>query len=123
MGWRDNSMQNFIKSFLYAFEGIIHAVKTERNFKFHLIAAVIVITTGLLSDLTYTEWFIILVLIGGVLSLELLNSAIERVVNLVTMERMPLAKQAKDLAAGAVLIFAIMSAIIGLLIFIPKWII
>jgi undecaprenol kinase len=123
MGWRDNSMQNFIKSFRYAFEGIIHAVKTERNFKFHLIAAVIVITTGLLSDLTYTEWFIILVLIGGVLSLELLNSAIERVVNLVTMERMPLAKQAKDLAAGAVLIFAIMSAIIGLLIFIPKWII
>jgi undecaprenol kinase len=122
MGWRDNSMQNFIKSFRYAFEGIIHAVKTERNFKFHLIAAVIVITTGLLSDLTYTEWFIILVLIGGVLSLELLNSAIERVVNLVTMERMPLAKQAKDLAAGAVLIFAIMSAIIGLLIFIPKWI-
>jgi undecaprenol kinase len=123
MGWRDNYMQNFIKTFLYAFEWIIHAVKTERNFKFHLIAAVIVITTGLLSDLTYTEWFIILVLIGGVLSLELLNSAIERVVNLVTMERMPLAKQAKDLAAGAVLIFAIMSAIIGLLIFIPKWII
>lgn len=115
-------MQNFIKSFRYAFEGIIHAVKTERNFKFHLIATVIVITTGLLSDLTSTEWFIILVLIGGVLSLELLNSAIERVVNLVTMERMPLAKQAKDLAAGAVLIFAIMSAIIGLLIFIPKWI-
>jgi undecaprenol kinase len=123
MGWRDSRMQNFIKSFRYAFEGIIHAVKTERNFKFHLIATVIVITTGLLSDLTYTEWFIILVLIGGVLSLELLNSAIERVVNLVTMERMPLAKQAKDLAAGAVLIFAIMSAIIGLLIFIPKWII
>jgi undecaprenol kinase len=122
MGWRDSRMQNFIKSFRYAFEGIIHAVKTERNFKFHLIATVIVITTGLLSDLTYTEWFIILVLIGGVLSLELLNSAIERVVNLVTMERMPLAKQAKDLAAGAVLIFAIMSAIIGLLIFIPKWI-
>jgi undecaprenol kinase len=123
MGWRDSRMQNFMKSFRYAFEGIIHAVKTERNFKFHLIAAVIVITTGLLSDLTYTEWFIVLVLIGGVLSLELLNSAIERVVNLVTMERMPLAKQAKDLAAGAVLIFAIMSAIIGLLIFIPKWII
>lgn len=115
-------MKNFIKSFRYAFEGIFHAVKTERNFKFHLIAAVIVISSGLCSDLSFTEWVIILVLIGGVLALELLNSAIERVVNLVTMERLPLAKQAKDLAAGAVLIFAIMSAIIGLLIFIPKWI-
>jgi undecaprenol kinase len=122
MVWRDSDMQNFINSFRYAFEGIFHAVKSERNFKFHLIAAIIVITSGLLSDLTYTEWFIILVLIGGVLALELLNTAIERVVNLVTMERLPLAKEAKDLAAGAVLIFAIVSAIIGLLIFIPKWI-
>ncbi|WP_249336596.1 diacylglycerol kinase family protein [Sporosarcina sp. Marseille-Q4063] len=115
-------MQNFIKAFRYAFEGILHAVKTERNFKFHLIAAGIVILSGLLTGLADFEWYIILVLIGGVLSLELLNSAIERVVNLVTMERLPLAKQAKDLAAGAVLIFAIFSAVIGLLIFIPKWI-
>ncbi|QUW22220.1 diacylglycerol kinase family protein [Sporosarcina sp. Marseille-Q4063] len=122
MGWRDSHMQNFIKAFRYAFEGILHAVKTERNFKFHLIAAGIVILSGLLTGLADFEWYIILVLIGGVLSLELLNSAIERVVNLVTMERLPLAKQAKDLAAGAVLIFAIFSAVIGLLIFIPKWI-
>ncbi|WP_172369284.1 diacylglycerol kinase family protein [Sporosarcina jiandibaonis] len=115
-------MQKFIKSFGYAFEGILHAVKTERNFKFHVAAAVIVISSGLLTGLAYTEWYVILVLIGGVLALELLNSAIERVVNLVTMERLLLAKQAKDLAAGAVLIFAICSAVIGLLIFIPKWI-
>ena len=55
------------------------------------------------------------------LALELLNSAIERAVNLITLKRLPLAKQAKDLAAGAVLIFAITSAIIGLYIFVPKW--
>ena len=55
------------------------------------------------------------------LALELMNSAVERVVDLLTTERHPLAKQAKDLAAGAVLIYAIGSAIIGLILFIPKW--
>ena len=67
------------------------------------------------------EWFIVLILIGGMLSLELVNAAIERVVDLTTTEWHPLAKQAKDLSAGAVLIYAIVSALIGLLLFIPKW--
>lgn len=115
-------MRKFLKSFSFAFEGIIHAFKTERNFKFHLIAAVIVISTGIITGLTLTEWFIVLILIGGMLALELLNSAVERIIDLVTSDRLPLAKQAKDLAAGAVLIYAIVSAVIGLLIFIPKWI-
>lgn len=115
-------MQKFIKSFHYAFEGILHAIKTERNFKIHLIAAVIVIFSGLVTGLEIVEWYVIMILIGGMLALELLNSAIERAINLVTLERFPLAKQAKDLAAGAVLIFAITSAIIGLFIFVPKWI-
>ena len=114
-------MKKFFKSFSYAFEGILHAIKTERNFKFHLIAAVIVISSGLVTGLELVEWYVILILIGGMLSLELLNSAIERTVNLITLKRLPLAKQAKDLAAGAVLIFAITSAIIGLYIFVPKW--
>lgn len=114
-------MKKLIKSFRFAFEGIFHAIITERNFKLHLIATVIVFISGLLTGLTHIEWYIILVLIGGMLALELLNSAIERVVDLVTLDRLALAKQAKDLAAGAVLIFAIISAIIGLLIFIPKW--
>ena len=115
-------MRNFIKSFRYAFEGILHAIKTERNFKLHLIATVIVITSGLVTGLEFVEWYIIIILIGGMLALELLNSAIERAVNLVTLERLPLAKHVKDLAAGAVLVFAITSAIIGLFIFLPKWI-
>lgn len=67
------------------------------------------------------EWFIVLILIGGMLSLELVNAAIERVVDLTTTEWHPLAKQAKDLSAGAVLIYAIVSALIGMLLFIPKW--
>ena len=115
-------MNRFFKSFRFAWEGIAHGRKTERNFKFHLVAMIVVIIAGLLTKLTATEWMIVAILIGGMLALELMNSAVERIVDLVTVERLPLAKQAKDLAAGAVLIYAMMSAAIGLLIFVPKWI-
>lgn len=114
-------MRTFFKAFGFAWEGIVHGFKSECNIKFHFAAAAIVIVTGLLTGLTLTEWFVVLILTGGVLSLEMMNSAIERVVDLVTTERHPFAKQAKDLAAGAVLIYALVSAIIGLLIFVPKW--
>ena len=70
-------------------------------------AAIIVVVAGVLTGLSMVEWFIVIILIGGMLALEMLNSAIERVVDLHTTEHHPLAKQAKDLAAGAVLIYAI----------------
>ncbi len=87
----------------------------------HMLAAVIVVLAGVLTGLGRMEWMLVIVLIGGMLALELVNSALERTVDLVTEERHPLAKQAKDMAAGAVLVFAVTSAIIGLLIFLPKW--
>lgn len=114
-------MGRFFKAFRYASEGIFHSLRTERNFKFHLVAAIVVISVGLLTDLTKIEWFVVILLIAGMLALELMNSAVERIVDLVTVEQHPLAKQAKDLAAGAVLIYALGSAIIGLIIFLPKW--
>ncbi len=87
----------------------------------HMLAAVIVVLAGVLTGIGRMEWMLVIVLIGGMLALELVNSALERTVDLVTEERHPLAKQAKDMAAGAVLVFAVTSAIIGLLIFLPKW--
>ena len=114
-------MLKFFKSFGYASEGISHAFKSERNFRVHIIAATIVVVASILTGLSMFEWLIILVLIGGMLALEMVNSAIERTVDAITVNRNPLAKQAKDLAAGAVFIFAITSAVIGLFIFIPKW--
>ncbi|MBE1553718.1 diacylglycerol kinase family protein [Sporosarcina limicola] len=114
-------MYTFFKAFSYAWSGIVHALKNERNFKFHLLATIIVVLAGLLTGLSSIEWFIIIILIGGMLSLEMMNSAVERVVDLTTTEQRPLAKQAKDLAAGAVLIYAIVSAVIGLILFVPKW--
>ena len=108
------------KSFSYAFEGIFTCIRKERNIKIHCVFMFLVIAAGFILRLSVTEWCICLVLFGLILSLELVNTAVESVVDLVTEERKPLAKIAKDTAAGAVLISAIMAAIIGCIIFIPK---
>ena len=108
------------KSFGYAFEGIFTCIRNERNMKIHCTAAVLVVIAGLILGLSVTEWCICLGLFGLVRALELVNTAVESVVDLVTEERKPLAKVAKDTAAGAVLIAAIMAAVIGLIIFVPR---
>ena len=108
------------KSFRYAFEGIFTCIRHERNMKIHCVMAVLVVIGGFVLHISQIEWFICLILFGLVMSLEMVNMAIEATVDLVTQERKPLAKKAKDVAAGAVLISAIMAAIIGCIIFIPK---
>lgn len=108
------------KSFGYAFEGIFTCVSKERNMKIHCTAAVFVVIAGLVLKISVPEWCLCLVLFGMVMALEMVNTSVEAVVDLVTEERKPLAKIAKDTAAGAVLIAAIMAAIIGVLIFVPK---
>ena len=78
------------------------------------------VIAGFVFHITPVEWCICLTLFGLVMALEMVNTAVEAVVDLVTEERHPLAKIAKDTAAGAVLIAAIMAAIVGLIIFVPK---
>lgn len=112
--------RKFIRSFGYAYCGIVTACK-EQNFKSHILSAVIVLIAGYFTGLSRIEWFIVLILIALIFALEMMNTAIERVVDLASPNIHPLAKQAKDIAAGAVLVFAVFSAIIGLLIFLPKW--
>jgi undecaprenol kinase len=101
MDWSAKA-KKVLKSFSYAFQGIIHALNKERNLKIHLSLTVLVVILGFLFSITKIEWLFILIAIGGVNTLELVNTAIERVVDLVTKEYQPLAKQAKDTAAGAV---------------------
>ena len=108
------------KSFGYAFEGIGTCIKKERNMKIHCVAAVLVVIAGVILKISLLEWCICLTLFGLIMALELVNTAVEAVVDLVTEERKPLAKIAKDTAAGAVLIAAIMAAIAGIIIFLPK---
>lgn len=112
--------KNLLKSFKYAFEGIITGIKEEKNMKIHITIMILVIIFGIILKIDKIEWIICIILFGFVISLELVNTAIENTVDLVTIEKMPKAKIAKDVAAGAVLIAAITSAIIGLIIFVPK---
>lgn len=108
------------KSFGYAFEGIFTGIKKERNMKIHCMAMVLVIIAGIILRLPAYKWCICLILFGLIMALELVNTAVEAVVDLVTEERKPLAKIAKDTAAGAVLIAAVMAAITGLILFVPE---
>lgn len=119
---RDKSMikmRKLIKSFTYAFEGIVHAFRREQNFQIHTLSSVMVILLGAFLEITKIDWIILFMLIGGMLCLELINTAIERVVDLVSPDFHPLAKAAKDTSAGAVFVFAITSIIVGLFIFCP----
>ena len=108
------------KSFGYAFAGIFACLKKERNIKIHLFMALMVTIFGFILKISLTEWCICLVLFGLIISLELVNTALEAVVDLVTSEKRPLAGYAKDTAAGAVLAASIFAAIIGVIIFVPK---
>lgn len=112
--------KKLINSFKYAIEGIISSFKTERNMKIHVLAMIVVIALGLFFKLNKVEWCFIIIAIASVISAELFNTAIETVVDMVSPERNPKAKLAKDIAAGAVLVVAIGAAIIGFIIFGPK---
>lgn len=106
--------------FKYAWNGIISVVRSERNFRIHLLATVLVITAGLVMQLSQVEWLFIVVAIGSVLVTECVNSAIEKMLDYLNPEIHPKAKVVKDLSAGAVLLCAIMATVIGLIVFIPK---
>ena len=108
------------KAFLHAFDGVKYVLLTEKNMVVHLVMAAIALLMSLVLRINTFEWIFILMAIFGVITLEFLNSAIERVVDLITNEYHPLAKQAKDIAAAAVLISSFLSVIIGCIIFIPK---
>jgi len=109
-------------SFKYAFEGIISTIKEERNMFIHFLISIIVVIAGFYVRLSLNEWLICLLLFALVFSLELINTAIENTVDLVTTKKNKKAKIAKDAAAGAVLIAAIFASIIGIIIFLPKFI-
>jgi diacylglycerol kinase (ATP) len=116
-------MRKRIRSFGYAGKGIRIGFGTETNMKIHFIIAVLVIIAGLYFSISAYEWIACLLCIGLVLGMEMLNTAIESVVDLASPKLHPLAAKAKDVAAGAVLICAIIAVIIGLIIFVPKvWI-
>jgi undecaprenol kinase len=115
----DSSSGTLLKSFHNAFAGLWHALKTQRNLRIHVTIAVLVVVLGLVLELSSGQWAIIALTMGFVFVSELFNTVVEATIDLVTEEYHPLAKQAKDVAAGAVLISAIVAVAVGILVFGP----
>lgn len=116
---------SFWRSLGQAYRGILYSWKTQRHFQFHIFAGSLVLALAWWCQLTRVEWILLVFTIGSVIAAEVMNTAIELVVDLVQPDFDPLAGMAKDVAAGAVLVAAIQSVIIGLFIFGPllyRWI-
>ena len=108
-----------LESFQHAFAGSWHAWKTQRNVRVHVAIAIVVVILGLALELQPGQWAVIILTIGFVIVSELFNTVVESLVDLVTAKNHPLAKQAKDVAAGAVLTSAIVAVAVGLLVLGP----
>ncbi len=117
------SIRSRFDSFKFAFRGIARLLKNEHNSRIHLVAAVIAVALGFILAVSITEWTILVIVTGLVFSAELINSSIESLADSVNPERDEKIMNAKDYAAAAVLISAIIALLAGCLIFIPKLII
>jgi diacylglycerol kinase (ATP) len=109
-------ISSLLKSFEHAFDGVWHVLRTQRNARVHFTVAGVVILAGVWLGLDRAEWAILALTIGLVLFAEWFNTTVETMVDLVTEDYHPLAGIAKDVAAGAVLLTALVSVIVGVLI-------
>ena len=107
-------------SFLAAWCGLVSATQTQRNMRVHLLCAFAAAGLGAMFRISSWEWCSLVLVIAAVLSVELLNTALEATVDLLAPDLHPLARTAKDAAAAAVLVIAIASVILGLVIFLPR---
>lgn len=124
MGLKGNKQvhknKHFIVSFLHALQGIITLIKDERNFRFHLFSSLVVIIVSVYLKISLNEWLWILLVLFLVLLSETINTIVETVVDLFVGDKYnDLAKKAKDVAAGGVLIASLFSILVGLIIFLP----
>jgi diacylglycerol kinase len=112
-------LTKFIAGFAYAFSGLWYALRTQVNMRVHLTLAVLAIALGIILHISAVEFAMIFVAIAGVLMAELFNTVIELCVDLASPGLHPLAKRAKDVAAGAVLLSAMLAIVIALFVYIP----
>ena len=113
-------MKRLIKSFGYALKGIKSVFLTEQNMKIHSAVAVFVIILGVVFRISVGEWIAVVLCIGLVASAEMINTAFETLVDMVSPDRNPSAGKIKDISAGAVFLAAVISVIVGIIIFLPK---
>lgn len=120
MKHRKFSLSNRLKSFSYAFNGLKILIKEEHNARIHMFATIVVVMAGFVFKISVNEWFAVLFAIGFVMTVEIINTAIENMADIVSPEKDKRIKKIKDLSAAAVLISALTALVIGLIIFIPK---
>ena len=113
------SFKRFLNSIKYSVQGLVHGYKNEQSLWLHGISSILAIILGIILNISFNQWAIILIALVVVLAVELLNTAIEATVDLVTKEIHPLAKVAKDSASAAAFVSSIVATIICLFIFIP----
>jgi undecaprenol kinase len=111
--------RRLMRSFTYAIEGIVYTVETQRNMQIHIVAAVIALVAAWWLEISRSDFLLVFFAITLVFALEIVNTAIEAVVDLASPDWHAKAKIAKDAGAGAVLVAAILSAVIGILVFGP----
>ncbi len=113
---------SWFKKFGYAFRGIYVSLKEESSLVVHFVIGTIVMVLGIIlnSKMSYTDWCIVVLLVAIIISMELLNTAIENIIDVVMFEYNVNAKKIKDISAAATLVLTIASVVIGLVIFIPK---
>ena len=116
-GWQRQSIP---RAFRNAWAGLCAAVRTQRNMRIHLLAAAAAVGAGFILGLNEVEWSILAISCALVLAFEAMNTALESAVDLVSPQFHPLAKRAKDCAAGAVLVASLSSLVVGGILFIPK---
>jgi diacylglycerol kinase (ATP) len=114
------NMKSRIGSFRHAFNGIGSLLKNEHNSRIHLVAAVIVVAVAILLKVSLAEWSLLLIVMGFVFVMEIINSAIESLSDLIDPEYNESIRRVKDYSAAAVLISAIIAAAVGCIIFLPK---
>lgn len=112
-------MSDFLKGFAYAWRGIV-AGTAGRNFRVMLAAAIVVVVLGCLLNISLMEWCLVTLAMGLVLSLELFNTAGEKLVDILSPDHDPRYGMVKDILAGAVLVAALAAAIVGALVFLPR---
>jgi undecaprenol kinase len=110
----------FLRSFSFAGQGVWHVVRTQRNMRVHLVIALAAVVAGLILHIGAADWACVLTVIGLVLTAETLNTVVEALVDLCTDEYHPLAKAAKDMAAGAVLLSSAAAVGVGLVVFLSR---
>ena len=120
MSKRDRPPTGFLRSFAHAFRGLRTLFQTQRNVRIHAAAGIATLIFGWVLQIRPAEWIAILVCIGLVLAAEAFNSALERLADRLDPNPDPHIRDAKNLAAGAVLIASLIAAIVGAIVFFPK---